>query len=413
MSFRSPQLRAGMRCAVALCALGSAALASAQQVAFVPQAEASGEWATNRSLTIPASPNSENFWTTLGGDVLRRTDISSIDLRPLITFQHDDQISALDRFEALVDLASDYRTLRSEFTLNAQYHREDAYNAQYGLLTFNSLNPNVPDTAGTGAIVTGITRTSYDVAPEYSYDLSARLSLVASAELEAVRYSNDIPGQLVSYNSPEVDLGLAWALSARSRLGVSPYFAYYDPVNSGDGSGKNDAYGVSVDYNTKFSAVSQSRINVRVEHDYSPAAFGTPSSSQISWSFSWVGSYKLLTSNSQYSIGRFLEPSSGGGRSSLDQLRVQYNKMLTPRWSLGGAVRLTRTNDIGIIAVDQSGDRDRANAQAVVSYLMTPEWSLSGGYRYAYLKFASETTSAHSNAIFLTVAYHGLQPPRD
>jgi hypothetical protein len=397
-----------------LVALGCVPLASAQEIAFVPQGEVSAEWATNRTLTVPASPDSEIYHATLGGDLLRLTQVSSFDLRPLITVQHDSQISNLDAVEALVDLATDYHTLRSEFSLKAEYHREDAYNSQYGLVAFNPLNPNAPDTAGTGAVVTGITKTSYTAAPEFSYDLTARLSLVASADLEAVRYTTEIPGELVSYNSPEVDLGLAWALSRISRLEVGPYYAYYDPINgSSEGSVKNNAYGLSASYDAKFSAVSQSRLTVRLERDESPAAFGAPSSQLTTVGFEWVGYQKFLTSNVRYSIGRFLEPSSAGGRTTVDQIRVQYHRLLTPRWSVDGAVRLTRASDIGDLITDASGDRDRANAQGAVSYLLTPEWFVSGGYRYAYLKFASETTAAHSNAIFLTVGYHGQQPPRN
>jgi hypothetical protein len=91
---------------------------------------------------------------------------------------------------------------------------------------------------------------------------------------------------------------------------------------------------------------------------------------------------------------------------------VQYNKFLTQRWSVNAAVRLTRITDIGGVA--QSNDRrDRANATLAASYLMTPEWSVSAGYRYAYLKEVTSPSSADSNAVFLTLDYHGLQPPRN
>jgi len=92
-------------------------VASAQELAFVPQGEVSAEWASNRTLTVPPAPNAEDYSATLGGDLLRRTQVSDIDLRPLVTVQHSSEISNLDRFEALVDLVSDYRTLRGEFRM--------------------------------------------------------------------------------------------------------------------------------------------------------------------------------------------------------------------------------------------------------------------------------------------------------
>ena len=385
----------------------------AQEVAFVPQADISTEWATNRNLVTPASPNSELYYTTVGGDLIRRTQVSDLDFRPLLTLQHDPQISSFDSLEALVNLVGDYRTLRSETSVVAEYHREDAYNSQYGIAAFNPLNPNAPDTAGTGEVVTGITRSTYQVAPEFSYDLARRVSVTASADLIAVRYSTDVPLQLVSYNSPRVDLALGWALNPTTRLALGPYYAYYDPIHENEGAVKTTTYGVSLDLASKLSRVSQSRLTVSVERDTGPAAYGAPSFSHILWSFAWVGVHKFLTSNIQYSIGRFLQPDSAGGRSESDQFRVQYNKLLTQRWSVNAAVRLTRNSDIGSVNTENNDTRDRANAQLAVTYLLTPEWFVSGGYRYAYLKDVSATTSANSNAVFLTVGYHGLQPPRD
>jgi hypothetical protein len=365
-------------------AIALSQFAVAQEVAFVPQGEVSTEWTTNRQLSIPASPNAEDYMLTLGGDLIRRTEVSNIDLRPLVTVQESPKVSDLDRFEALVDLLTDYRTLRSEFSLRAQYHREDAYNSQYGLVAFNPINPNLPDTTGTGAVVTGVTRTTYDVEPDFSYDLS-----------------------------PEVDVGLAWALSQNSHLSAGPYYTYYEPTNNSDGSIRSNATGISFNYDNKFSAESKSRLTVKVERDTSPAAFGAASSSHVSWGFEWVGMHHFLTGNVQYSIGRFLEPSSSGGRSSVDQIRAQANKFLTARWSVSAAVRLTRSSDIGNIIIEQDETRERANANVGISYLLTPQWYLTGGYRYAYLNDLSQTGFAHSNAVFISVGYHGLQPPRD
>jgi hypothetical protein len=386
---------------------------AAQEVAFVPQGNVSAEWATNRNLAVPPSPNSEFYRATVGGDLIRRTLVSDLDFRPLLTVQHDPQITTLDTLEALVDLAGNYRTLRSESSLVAEYHREDAYNSQYGVAAFNPLNPNAPDTAGTATIVTGNTKTTYQVSPEFDYDFTQRLAVIGSADLIAVRYSTDLPGNLVSYNSPRVDLALAWALNPTTRVTLGPYYVYYNPINDTEGAIKTTAYGVSLDLIKKLSAVSQSKLDVSVERDSGPAAFGQPSFSHILWSAGWVGYHKFLTSNIQYSIGRFLQPDSAGGRAESDQIRVQYNKFLTQRWSLNAAARLTRNTEVGSVIAASNDRRDRANAQLAVAYLLTPEWSVSGGYRYAYLKDASATTSANSNAVFLTVGYHGLQPPRD
>src|ERR1700735_3006555 len=102
-SFRS-SLHFSAISSVTITAIACGRLAAAQEVAFVPQGEASTEWSTNRQLSIPPSPNAEDYMLTLGGDLIRRTEVSDIDLRPLLTVQDSPKVSSLDRFEALVDL---------------------------------------------------------------------------------------------------------------------------------------------------------------------------------------------------------------------------------------------------------------------------------------------------------------------
>lgn len=410
--FRSSTLVALLCGSVALGTLVHVTPAYAQQTAFVPWVEASTDWSTNRTLQVPAAPSSEDYSLVAGGDLLRRSPVSDIDLRPLITLQGNSKLPAVDQYEALVDLVTDYRTLRGEYSFNAEYHREDAYNSQYGYAPFNPLNPNAPDTFG-GTVVTGITKTTYEVTPSASYDLTQRLSVQASGAFDAVRYSTEIPQQLVSYNSPEVELDLAYALSSTSKLGVGPYYTYYAPINSSSGSVKDTGSGVNFSYNYKSSAVSQSRLTVRVERDSSPAAFGIPSSTATTWGFEWVGNRRFLTDSVQYSIGRFLQPSSDGGRTAVDQFRVQDTKRLSERLSLDVAVRATRSSDVGNTVLANTGNRDHVNAQVFLAYLLTPEWSISGGYRFVYLKVPYLPASADSNAVFITVGYHGQQPPRE
>jgi long-subunit fatty acid transport protein len=99
---------------------------------------------------------------------------------------------------------------------------------------------------------------------------------------------------------------------------------------------------------------------------------------------------------------------------------VQYTRLFTQRFMGNAAVRLTRSTDVGDVALDDSGNRDRANVQLALSYLFTQEWTLSGGYRFAYQALPSYDitginlgqVNAHSNGVFITVAYHGREPPR-
>jgi hypothetical protein len=405
---------------VPLWALAAAHVAHAQEVAFVPQVSVTGEYATNRILAVPAAPNSEDVEVVAGGDLLAHSQTASLDFRPLVTYLDDTKIKNLNQYEALVDLVSAYHTVKAEWDLEAEYQRQDAFDAEYGIAAFNSLNPNAPNTQGSGLIITGDTKTSFDAEPSFSYDLTQRWSLSGNASFDAARYSTDVPGYLVSYNSETIELDTGYALSRTSTVSAGPYYTNYDPINSDVGAVQDHGYGLNVNYSYKVSQVTSTKLTVRLERDTTPAAFGFPESTITAWGAEWTGIHKFLTSTVQYSIGRFLEPSSFGGRTSVDQFRVQYTRLFSPRFTGNAAVRLTRSTDVGDVAVDDSGNRDRANVQLALSYLITQEWTLSGGYRYAYQALPSYDitglnlgqVNAHSNGVFITVAYHGREPPR-
>jgi len=414
--------------AAALAAVLCARVGSAQEVAFVPQATLTGSWASNRLLTIPSSPSSETLLGVFGGDLLLRNPTSTFDMRPLITVQGDSNYTTLDRWEALVDLIGRHQSLKGDYNILVEYHREDAFNAQYGVVAYNPLNPNAPDTTGTGKIQTGITKSTYEVAPDFSYELTQRFSIGGEATLAAVRYSTQIPGFMVSYNSPSVELNGGYKLSPRSQITVGPYYTVYDPVDSDLGSVKSTGYGLDFNYRFKWTKVSQMKLQVKVEHDTSPAArgvtpppssqpFDIPASSATVVGLEWVGLNRFETSSIQYSVGRFLEPSSYGGRVTNNQVRGQYVKRFSPRFQASVALRLTRTNEVGDQTIfGNDCTCDRGLARATVSTLLTPLWTLSGGYQGVYQNLhqniPDEPNSTWSHGVFVTVEYHGQQPPQ-
>jgi len=118
--------------------------------------------------------------------------------------------------------------------------------------------------------------------------------------------------------------------------------------------------------------------------------------------------HRFLTSQVRYSIGRFLEPSSFGGRTTQDQFRVQYTRSLSERLQFNSAVRFTRYKDVGNI--QNAETRERGNAELSLRTLITPLWYVSGGYRFAYQHLPSQLHAVSSNGVFITVGYHGREP---
>ena len=410
-SSRSSAVRGrALRAALLTLALVSGA-ASAQQVVFVPEVEVWAQYDSNRLLDPETPRSAETYWMQLAGDLKSINERSDVELRPQLTLQ-DSTISSVNRFEALVDLKADYRTLRSTWSILTEYHREDAYNAQYGLAAFNPLNPNAPDTVGTGDIATGLTKTTYSVEPDFTYQVTQRFSFEATTRFDAVRYDVEVPDQFISYNNSYVEFDGLWSVSPRGQIGFGPYYALYDPRQND--AARVNSYGVDLSYRFNWSRIDRSTVSLRAEHDTFSQS-GTPDDSKNTFGIEWVGYHKLQAGMVQYAIGRFMEPSSVGSLVGLNQIRVQYRHDFTARVQFVGSMRISRSDDLS-----DNTHEDRAILQVALVRRLTELWSVSGGYRFAYQKLRDLESNvivtepaARNNGVFINVAYHGREPQED
>jgi hypothetical protein len=386
--------------------------ASAQQVVFIPELEAWAQYDTNRLLSTVNPQSAETYWVNVAADMKRITQRSDLEFRPQLTLQ-ESTISSVNRWEALADLKGDYRTLRSIWSIMAEYHREDSFNAQYGVAGFNPLNPNQPDTVGTGTIVTGLTKDTYSVMPGLVYQATQRFSVEALARLDAVRYDVEVPNEYISYNSTLAEIDGYWSVSTRSQIGFGPYYSLYDPEKA-NSAPRVEGYGLNLSYRFNWSRLDRSTLSLRAEHDDFTQS-GTPDQTKNTYGIEWVGRHKFQTGMVQYAIGRFLEPSSVGSLVGLNQVRVQYRHDFSVRTQFVGMVRVSRSDDLS-----DSSHEDRALLQVALVRRFTELWSVSGGYRFAYQKLseidAGQVTtlpSAHNNGVFINFSYRGREPDED
>jgi len=396
-------------CALLLCgcALFLTLPARAQQLSFVPSVQTTAEYDTNRLLS-QTKRGGEWYEALFAADLMRETVRSTLEVLPQIAVQ-ESSFKSLNRLEAQLGMRGEYRSQKTDYKGIASYHREDAYNTEYGLVQFDPLNPGAPDTVGTGAVVTGITRQSWTVGPNITHNFTQRFSGELDANYNAVRYSTEIPQTLVSFDSPYVELDALWALSQLSAVGVGPFYSSYNPVNGREnGALVSQSYGAVFTYRYRTAQTANFSIDLKVGKD-EQNQFDGSRSSVTAWGVEWRGSQQWLTSRLQYSVGRFLEPSSVGGEVGLYQIRAQYTRSFGPRFSGLLATRLTRTSRLGN---SSAGNRDRSYGEASVQYALTREWSLQGGLRYGWQKLSPAASAVHNEGVFITVGFHGLNPHR-
>jgi hypothetical protein len=389
----------------ALLALLGSSFCFAQQTSFVPILQTTAQYDSNRLLDPVTNQSAETYQAQLEAYIRRRTLRSTLELRPLLIYQYS-SLPGVNRWEALVDLKSIFQTSRSTTTVLGEYHREDAFNAQYGVAAFNPVNPNLPDTAGgTGTVVTGLNKSTYSIAPDFEYQLSQRFTVEGLATLDAVRYDTEIPGQFVSYNAPYAELDGYWAFGPRTSIGGGPFYTLYDPTQ--DDAQRVSGYGVNLVLKELWSQAARSSLSLRLEHD-TFTGLGLPETSKDTVGLEWTGVYKRPTDSLQYAIGRFIEPSSVGSLVALNQVRIQYGHRFSVYTRFNGAVRVSRGEDLS-----DGSKEDHVNVQLGLTRLITEAWYIAGGYRFAYQKFDTSAGSAHSHGAFISVGFHGREPPTD
>ena len=409
-SYRSSPMRHAAALAIASALLVPCVLvrpAMAQQTDFVTFGSASAEWDSNRLLERPPA-SAGSYGGVVGGDLRGLTPRSYTDLTAQILYTDIPQLG-YDWTSGNVALKTDFKTLQADYTLLADYRHDDSVSTEFGQANFNNgLTSTSPDTTGTANVKTGISRDSYELDPGFDYNITPRLDLEGDFRINSVRYSVQTPGQEVDYTSPYAGLTLNYDTSQRSSIGFGPYYSRYQETG---GTNTTNTDGAAFTYNYKTSDVTRMSVVLRVERDHIEE-LGFADQSATAWGVEWVGTHKFEVGSVKFSIGRFLEPSSIGGRVTLDQFRAQLNRPLSARFSFTGAVRVTHTELVGnAVAADQPPE-NRTNAEMYLRFDLTRTWYVTGGYIFARSRDLGESDLAYSNGVILTVGYRGLEPPR-
>jgi hypothetical protein len=400
-----------------LLSLSAAPAAWAQQTYFIPMVETSAEWNSNRELTAnPDQKDASSAYKLTGeGRWGMRSPLSQIELRPRLTYQEFPDRDGIDPVEAAVDLTGNHRTQRAEYGLFTRYERQDTYNAEYGRAAFDEADPNNPEASDTGIVLTGETRTRLRFEPSITFNISERTLIGSRYAFDTRDYGQNRLGSLVGYDNHYIDLSLIRQLGPTTQVSVGPYLEHYENELDGEADGYGGAVGVA----HEWSELSNIGVLLRFEQsdskDRDPVTNAEIEGSTSNWGLEITGRRRNQLGGWRYSVGRFIEPSGLGSRLQTDVIRLQYDRPLSPRLALFGAVRFTRDRELGEedvnLDLDDSRDRDRAYGEVQLRGAVTPEWYVAGGYRYAMLDNQSVFGKGENHTVFLSFGFQGLRPP--
>jgi hypothetical protein len=235
------------------------------------------------------------------------------------------------------------------------------------------------------------------------------MDLEATAQYEYLDYdtNEDLQGFRSGFTSPSVDMQLVRKMTERFQLGVGPYYSRYE---RDDNSNESDSYGGLINLRWQTSEITRSSLLLRVEQNkdviLEPVRVEDKSTA---WGLEWVGVRQHRLGQTQYRIGRFLQATSLGGRRKVDQAHVQYDRPLSQRTLLRGAVRYMRANDISDLETSDGDERDQARFDLMVRHFFTENFFVSGQYRFAWVD-RNASGNAENHAVFLSLGLRKRDP---
>ena len=393
---------------IALCSQG----VLAAETYFEPMVSALVDYNTNRNLEVDEALEDPivSYRGILQGTWGYTTETGGTIIRPRVDILRYQDRDDLDRTEEYIDLRSTRSTQKSDFKLIGRYSRRDIFNSDLAEAEFNELDPDDPSIPESGgAIAAGTSRAHFQVRPEYSYRISQRTGIGARLIAEATRFDVEIPNQHVDFDFLLAGITMSRVLSPRTRFALVPYVSQFE---TRDDINRNDSVGIDASWNRALSENLDLRLSLTVEHseveirdeitgevtqeanstDYGPAILITREDE--------VGSLR-------FSIGRFFTPTNRGGKSVVDQLRLQYNRNIGERLSMTVAVRGFRSRIQGDILGVGGTDYDYARGEVGLRWALTRTWFLAGGYNYTWRDLELEQGSAVNNAVFIAFGYRG------
>jgi hypothetical protein len=377
-------------------------LCGAQTLYFIPGLSASAQYESNHGLSQDAV-GSPGYLITGDGYLKRLGRQSDLTLHPLIQYGDFTRLKRMQRFTALLDLDYGWRTQRGELAVTGEYLRTDLLNAQFGQAGFTQTTDN-PNGNASGTTVAGIIENRYTLEPTYAYKLTQLMRIEADVREDHIDYSSG--GQTIpaaGYDFQSGTFRLVRQLGPRWHFGAGPYVSHFKSSNLGHNT--STGYGIETNLRYEYSEITRWTINLSVDLTTNAEL----SDSSNAWSLTWNGTTKLRLGSLRYSLGRFIEPSDVGSRTTIDTVRVQWIRPVSLRFAFNTAASYSRLRIVGNLQSEQA--RDRANLELLMNYNITPTITLAGGYRFASLNVKTNDTGyVHSHGVILTLAYRGLDP---
>ncbi len=370
---------------------------------FNPRIEAGYLYDDNYRMTQPGTEISVSGPLVDAEMELRTlTQTSEFSFTPRVRATYFPDETDLDAVDYFANLDWQHRGQRVNSRLRGEFAQQDIVNSELpDVDTGGDLGE--PDLGDAGRTFVDNRRTRFEIRPSMNFDVSQRNELQFEASYADVSFDERVSDAQVDYNTTNVTAGLRTRLSERNSFTFRLRGAQYEI----DEQDARDGFGGELQWDRITAAETRSYFRIGAQN-----VELLDGSSETAW-LAGAGVNFLIGRNELFLDGsRSVGPSSAGVIVSRDQVRLRWNRAMTPRLSLVAGLRGTHDEDLDDSGFSTFTERTYATGDIGLQWFWQEEFSLRVAYDYTWQEFENDADDATSSGAMISVTYQPLQRRR-
>ena len=383
--------------------LGLTAKVPAANWEFLPRLEAGGTYNDNYRLAQSSADKIQAYGPYLDAQLQASwlTQRAKLEITPRVHQTYFPRDTADDSTDGYLDIDGEYRTLKSDFTMLANYSDESVIYSELLPATFPGVALGQSVGGESGRVATRNRRQLVRAAPTFTYDFTQRSHLDLEGGFDHATYDKSLIQQ-VGFTNYRGLAGLRFDVTPRADVRLDGVVSRFEPQRGGHNTNR---YGVAFQWDVQPTQIMRYYLRIGADRTNANTAGGTVGTTGINGGAGVVWKYEVT--EVVLDALRALSPSAAGAEATSDELRFRVLHAFRPRFSgfLGArGVRLRGVSGQQSLAIQ---GEDYAAAEVGADYQITESYRLEGAYDYIWQRFQGGPAGA-SNAVRLSLIYQPL-----
>jgi hypothetical protein len=383
--------------------LGLTTPALADDWDFIPRLEGGATYNDNYRLAESAADEIAVYGPYIDAqlDATRVTPRSKLEIVPEVHSNYFPSDTADQSTDGYLTMDGEYRTLRSDFTMLANYSDESVIYSELLPATFPGVALGQVVGEESGRVTTRNRRQLEQATPTFTYDFTQRTHLDLEAGFLHASYDKSLVEE-VGFSNYRGEGGLRFDVTPRADVRVDGIVSRFEPQLGGHNTNR---YGVAFQWDLQSTQIMRFYARVGANRMEASTSVGTVDTNGITGGVGVVWNYPIT--QVVLEALRANSPSAAGAEVTDDELRCRVLHAFAPRFSgfLGArGVRLRGASSEPALAIQ---GEDYLAAEGGFDYQFTESFRIEGAYDYTFQRFQG-TPYADSNAVRVSLIYQPL-----